>query len=197
MYLSIGRRHTVANIAPGQSNLGAGRRNSCTDAPNNKAISYSYIRKWWCKWLERSLLASTLRSVDVTALQAQLQNPQIHRSFSQASSSKLDKLPVSLEDNKEYIKNLDANNTNLQPPTTDRCCGISIHSIAEEAEETKDLLPAQVSSNMETPDENVDEDMCEKRSGNKNRCKLSVVLPTRSISQPEYYEPAMPSPDIT
>lgn len=61
-----GRRHTVANIGVGDSLFGGSQRRGSLEDSNphsKKAAGYQYVRKW---------------SVDITALQEQLENPKMH-----------------------------------------------------------------------------------------------------------------------
>jgi hypothetical protein len=62
---SSGRRHTVANIGLGDSLFGFGKRRGSLE-DNRPKVNYNYVRKW---------------SVDITALQNQLENPKVATSL--------------------------------------------------------------------------------------------------------------------
>ena len=62
---SSGRRHTVANIGLGDSLFGLGRRRGSLE-DNRPKVNYNYVRKW---------------SVDITALQNQLENPKMQNTL--------------------------------------------------------------------------------------------------------------------
>lgn len=68
-----GRRHTVANIGLGESSFGGGRRGSI-DRNKPPGSGYNYVRKW---------------SVDIVALQDQLENPKAYLSGAASASGAL------------------------------------------------------------------------------------------------------------
>ena len=81
---SSGRRHTVANIGLGDSFFGFGKRRGSLEDSKPKP-NYNYIRKW---------------SVDITALQDQLENP---KTFTPDFTKDKTLFPKSLKPEKESI----------------------------------------------------------------------------------------------